>query len=57
MLKEDLLLERLRSIRLMTMRRDPTATRTLGPKRSNIGPTWIPTKKTRNRYRLKIQPI
>lgn len=33
------------------------ATKRRGPRRSKRGPTWMPTKKTMKRYRLKTQPI
>lgn len=35
----------------------PTAINARAPNRSKMGPTWMPTKKTMNKYRLKIQPI
>jgi hypothetical protein len=43
--------------RLVQIRTLPAATRMRPPKWSKIGPTWMPTKNTIKRYRLKIHPI
>lgn len=35
----------------------PDRTRSLGPLASKIGPIWMPQKKVRKMYTLKIHPI